>query len=174
MSRKLFKRIAPDIKKIQANQYINLFGKLLHNPYLWHLSRYSVATAFSIALFCTFIPLPIHTLLGIGLAIYFHAHLPICIVLLWINTPVTYFPIFYFAFKVGAFILRVPSQKFEFELSYQWLANELHHIWQPFLLGCLVCAIFFALLSNLLIRLLWRCSVSRSWKIRNQKYAIPK
>lgn len=158
----------PDIKKIQSNKFINLFGKLLHNPNLWHLNRYSIATAFSIALFCTFVPLPIHTFLAILLAIGFKANIPICIVLLWINTPITYVPIFYFAFKVGTFLLNTPETTFHFEFSYHWLVNELHHIWKPFLLGCLVCAIFFATLGNIVIRILWRCSVSYQWRNRHR------
>lgn len=159
----------PDIKKIQQNKYINIFGTVLHNPNLWYFNRYSVATAFSIALFCTFIPLPLHTPLALILAISLHANIPICIVLLWINTPLTYFPIFYFAFKVGSWLLNMPPTHFSFEMSFAWLNSELHHIWAPFLLGCFVCAIFFSIVGNLLIRFLWRCSVSRSWKKRQEK-----
>lgn len=169
MAKKLFKRMMPDIKKIQTNKYLKLFGNILNNPNLWHLSRYSVATAFSIAFFCTFVPLPIHTLLALVLAIYLHANIPICFVLLWINTPITYIPIFYFAFKVGSFILGTAPVGFHFKMSYQWITTEVHDIWQPFLLGCFVCAVSFAILSNMIIRILWRCSVSRSWKKRQQK-----
>lgn len=166
MSKKLFKRMIPDIKTIQANKYLKLFGGVLHNPNLWHFNRYSIATAFSIALFCTFVPLPIHTPLALILAIGLHANIPICIVLLWINTPITYIPIFYFAFKVGSWILGSAPIGFDFEMSYQWITTELYHIWKPFLLGCLVCAVSFSLLSNMLVRLLWRCSVSHNWKKR--------
>lgn len=172
MAKKLFKRIVPDIKKIQNNKFINLFGTLLHNPNLWHLNRYSIATTFSIALFCTFVPLPIHTPLAILLAIAFKANIPICIFLLWINTPITYVPIFYLAFKVGSFLLNIPATPFHFELSYHWVAHELYRIWQPFLLGCLVCAVFFAVLGNIIIRILWRCSVSYQWRKRHRVRAI--
>ena len=171
MSKKLFKRMIPDIKTIQQNKFLNLFGSVLQNPNLWHLSRYSAATAFSIALFCTFVPLPIHTLLALILAIGLNANIPICMVLLWINTPITYIPIFYFAFKVGSLILGSAPVGFDFEMSYQWITTELHEIWKPFLLGCFVCAVSFAILSNMIVRLLWRCSVSRSWKKRQQQLA---
>lgn len=158
----------PDVNKIKKNKYLNIFGFLLHDPGLWYITRYSIATSVSIALFCTFMPIPAHTPIALLLCFLFKANIPTCIVLLWINTPITYVPIFYFAFKVGAWLLNTPVTHFSFEMSYKWVTHELHLIWAPFLLGCLVCAIFFSIVGNLLIRIGWRCSVSHHWKKRQQ------
>ena len=136
MSKKLFKRLMPDAKKIQSHKALKIFGNTLYNPNLWHFNRYSVATAFSIGLFCAWLPSPGHMLASAAVAILFHDNLPLA-------------PI-----------------PFQIELSWDWLGTQLLLVWKPLLLGSLLCGLFCAILSNLLIRLSWRWSVSKQWRAR--------
>ena len=62
MARKLIRKYIPKPHQIQNNRWLAFFGKYIANPNLWHLHRRSVAKAFSIGLFITFIPLPGHIL----------------------------------------------------------------------------------------------------------------
>ena len=166
MPRNLIKRFMPDPKKIRDHKHLKFLGTLLHDPNILHLNRRSVAVAFSVGLFSAFVPVPFQMVLAAIGAIVMRVNLPISVALVWVTNPLTMPPIFYFAYKVGTWILNAPLQKIEFQLSMEWLMHELGLIWQPFLLGCFVCGVVFALLGNVFIRVFWRIHVGRSWRKR--------
>jgi uncharacterized protein (DUF2062 family) len=89
--------------------------------------------------------------------------------LVWITNPVTMPAIFYLAYKLGAMVIDVPMQKISFELSYHWLTHSLSAIWQPFLLGCLLCGLFFGSLGYFVINTLWRLRVARMLRERKRR-----
>ncbi|WP_251359948.1 DUF2062 domain-containing protein [Kangiella sp. TOML190] len=170
MPRKFFKKISPDPKTIKENKFLSIFGNWLHEPQLWHLNRYSASAAFAIGLFCAFIPVPFQMIIAAALAIGLKANLPISIATCWVTNPLTIPPMFYFAYKVGTWILGAPVEDFVFELSMEWLQNELLAIWKPFLLGCLICAIAAGLLGYVTIQLAWRYHVVMAWRARKERW----
>ena len=170
MPRKLLRKITPDPKKVTDNRFLKIFGKLIHDPGLWHLNRYSASGAFAIGLFMCFMPIPFQMVMAAGLAIWFRVNLPLSVLLCWITNPITIPPMFYFAYLVGTWVLSWPPSEFEFELSFTWLGNELVHIWQPFLLGCLICGSIAAIIGYYTISLSWRYHVVMAWKARQQRW----
>ncbi len=168
MARRFLKRYLPDHKTIREHKYLRCFGTLLHAPNLWHLNRRSVPRAFSIGLFMAWVPVPFQMVLAAGAAILLQANLPISVCLVWITNPATMPVLFYFAYKVGGWILDEPVRPLEFQLTFEWLGTQLHQIWQPFLLGCLVLGIVSAILGNILIRLFWVFRVRKDWQIRQE------
>ncbi|GAA4353468.1 DUF2062 domain-containing protein [Kangiella taiwanensis] len=170
MPRKLLRKITPDPKKVTENRFLKIFGKLIHDPGLWHLNRYSASGAFAVGLFMCFMPIPFQMVMAAGLAIWFRVNLPLSVLLCWITNPITIPPMFYFAYLVGTWVLSWPPSQFEFELSFEWLGNELIHIWQPFLLGCLICGSIAAIIGYYTISLSWRYHVVMAWKARQQKW----
>ncbi len=169
MPRKLLKKYLPDHKEIRENKYLNIFGSLLHAAELWHFNRYSVARAFAIGLFCAWIPVPFQMILAAGGSIIFRANLPMAIALVWITNPVTMPPMFYAAYKVGAWVMGVGEVPFEMELTLDWLVNGTLLIWKPFLLGCLIAGVTSSVLGYFGIQIFWRWHVMRAWK--NRKHA---
>lgn len=159
----------PDPHTIREHKSLQIFGTLLHDPNLWHLNRRSVAKAFAIGLFCMMVPVPFQMALAAGMAIFVRSNLPISVVLVWISNPVTMPPIFYFAYKVGAWILGRPEVPFNFELSFEWLADGMLAIWEPFLFGCFILGMFFSITGYITIRLLWRWSVVKRWQEKKQQ-----
>lgn len=170
MPRKIFKKYLPDHKKIKENRFLLLFGDLLNEPQLWHLNRQSASVAFAIGLFCAFIPVPFQMVIAAALAIVLRANLPISVILCWITNPLTIPPMFYFAYKVGTWVLGSPPGEFTFELSMDWLKNDLLPIWKPFLLGCFICSAVSSALGYATIQLFWRYHVVMAWKARQQKW----
>ncbi|MDN3652621.1 DUF2062 domain-containing protein [Thalassotalea ponticola] len=166
MPKKLIKRYLPDHTSIKSNKYLQIFGEVLHDANLWHLNRRSVAKAFAVGLFMAFIPVPFQMIFAAGLAIIFHANLPLSVALVWVSNPVTIPPIFYFCYVLGTTLMGVPEKQFEFSLSWEWFVSSLSTVGGPFLLGCLVCAIFFATLGYFVINFIWRYQVTRNWKKR--------
>ena len=175
MPKKFIKRYMPDHEKIRKNKQLNkVFGTLLHDPNLLHLNRRSVSMAFFVGLFMAFVPLPSQMILAAAVAILVRCNLPISVGLVWVSNPITMPPFFYFAYKVGAFILGTPEHEFVFELSWKWLGTELAAIWQPFLLGCAISGIVFGALGYITIRLLWRLHILSHIKERKKKRALRK
>lgn len=166
MPRKLIKRFLPDHHKIRSHKHLKCFGSLLHDPNIWHLNRRSVSGAFFLGLLCAWIPIPFQMLIAAAIAIIARVNLPVSIGLVWITNPITIPPMFYFAYKTGAWILSSPAHEFNFELSFEWLKLELGYIWEPFLLGCLVLGLLSAVIGYLFIRIMWRFHVFQYIKRR--------
>lgn len=166
MPRKFLKRIIPDHKTIREHRHLQVFGTLLHDPNLWHLNRRSVSGAFAVGLFVAFIPLPFQMVIAAAAAIPLRVNLPMSVVLVWISNPITMPPLFFGAYKLGAWAMQRPAQPFHFEPTWDWLSSGLIHIWEPFLLGCFLVGTSCALLGFVLIRLLWRWQVVRQHRSR--------
>lgn len=169
MPKRIIKRYMPNPQTIRNHKHLQFLGTLLHDPNIFHLNRRSVSGAFSVGLFMAFVPVPFQMVLAAIGAIVMRANLPISVALVWITNPLTMPPIFYGAYKLGAWILQTPVQDVEFVLSMEWMMHKLGEIWQPFLLGCFVSGLFFAVLGNVSIRLFWRLMVNRNWRKRQQR-----
>ena len=171
MPRKFFQRFLPHPKTIKENKTLQIFGDWLHEPNLWHLNRRSVAGAFAVGLFFAWMPVPFQMVLAAGTAIWIGTNLPLSVVLVWITNPVTITPMFYLAYVVGTCVIGEPMTDFSFELSFDWLLNELSAIWQPFLVGCFILAASSSLLGYLIINGVWGYSVlsRRSARKRRRK-----
>ena len=169
MPKKIIKRFLPDHNKIREHKHLQVFGKLIHDPNLWHLNRRSVSGAFSVGLFMAFVPVPFQMVLAAAAAIPLRVNLPISAALVWISIPLTMPPIFYGCYKLGAWVLGTPLQNIEFELTIEWLMTQLGDIWAPFLLGCFLVGALAALTGNLVIRMLWRSLVLKGWQERRKR-----
>jgi len=157
----------PDHKKIREHKCLKCFGKLLHNPALWHLNRHSVAKAFAVGLFFAWVPLPFQMVLAVGGAILFHANIPIAATLVWITNPFTIPPFFYAAYLLGSMVVGKSESGFEPELSVEWLLHGMSAAWHPFLLGCFIIGTCSALLGYFTIQFVWRAMVLRKWRKRH-------
>jgi uncharacterized protein (DUF2062 family) len=136
---------------------------------LWHLNRHSASGAFGIGLFFAFWPVPFQMWLSALAAIPLRVNLPLSVATVWITNPLTMPPIFYGAYKVGSITLGTSMQDFTFELSWTWLVNSIGTIGPAFLLGCLICSVFFGVLGYLIMNAVWRLSVSRAWQKRKNR-----
>lgn len=159
MPKKIIRKFMPHPSSITENKMIQKLGPKLQDPGIWHINRRSVSGAIAVGLFCSFIPVPFQMLLAAVGAIFFRVNVLIAVPMVWVSNPVTIPPIFYFCYQVGSSILGATAREFHFELSFQWLANELGLIWQPFLLGCLVVATITSFLGYCFVRLAWRYMV---------------
>ncbi|UAA40519.1 DUF2062 domain-containing protein [Paraneptunicella aestuarii] len=169
MPKKMIKRFLPDHQKIKEQKALSMFGTLLHDANLWHLNRKSASGAFGIGLFFAFWPVPFQMWLAAAVAIPLRVNLPLSVATVWITNPFTMPPIFYGAYMVGVAILGETPSKFEFQLSWEWLIQSAETIGPAFLVGCGVCAVFFGLVGYFGLDLLWRVSVKKAWKKRQDR-----
>jgi uncharacterized protein (DUF2062 family) len=166
----LRRRLRPFSRNIRGDHKLSrIFGPLLHDPNLWHLNRYSVAWGVSIGLFMAFVPLPFQMLLAVAAAVIISANIPVAVVSVWVSNPITVAPLFFAAYKFGAWLLAETPQKIKFEMSIDWLITRLVEIWQPFLLGCFVLGLASAAIGHAAVRIIWRIHVVQSWRLRARR-----
>jgi len=168
MPKHYLKKYMPDPHTIREHKSLKMFGTLLHDPNLWHLNRRSVAKAFAVGLFFMMMPVPFQMALAAGVAIIVRSNLPLSVVLVWISNPVTMPPIFYFAYRVGAWVLQTPEVPFEFEPTVEWLTSGMLAIWQPFIFGCFFLGVIFSATGYISMRLLWRWSIVKKLQEKRQ------
>jgi len=164
--KKTIRSMMPDHRKIRNHKHLKILGPLLLQQNLWHFNRRSASGAFAVGLFMAWAPVPFQMLLAAAGAILFQVNLPLSVVLVWCSNPLTMPPLFYFAYLVGASILGTPKSEFSFELSTEWLLHGMAHIWQPFLLGCLIMGVISSVLGYTVVRLLWRLHLVQHLKER--------
>ncbi len=166
MPKHLIRRFAPDHKTLREHRHLQIFGKLLHDPNLWHLNRRSVSGGFAVGLFWAMIPMPFQMVAAAATAILFRVNLPISVVLVWITNPLTMPPIFYFNYLVGTWLLPGCQPIGKVEMSMEWFTHSLAEIWQPLYLGSVVVGLVLAALSYVAIRGFWRWHVVRQYRNR--------
>ena len=168
MPKKLIQRYMPNKEKLHQQRALRIFGKLLHDGHLWHLNRRTVPKAVAIGLFCAFMPIPFQMVLAAAAAILWRANIPISVMLVWFTNPITIPPIFYGCYKVGAFILQQPVKVSEMVFSLEWIGEQFGHIWQPLLLGSLICGLIAGLLGYTIITYLWNRQILQARKRRKK------
>ena len=165
--RRLLRKVIPGTHEFRGDTFLGrVFGRLLLEPDLWHLSRNSVAGAVSVGLFMAWVPVPFQMVLAAGAAILVRCNLPVSVATVWVSNPVTMAPLFFAAHELGAWMLDRPPGDFRIELSLRWLFEELGKVWEPLLLGCFVLGLASAVLGQVLIRLVWRAHTMVSWRER--------
>ena len=167
MIKNVIKRLFPKLDAVKEEKILKIFGPAVLQPNLWHINKKSVSRGFAIGAFCAFIPLPGQMILAAFLALTFAANLPIAIILTWITNPLTYTPIFFFAYKIGSFFIttNVTPEITDDELS---LLSNIMHIWELLFLGSIILALIGSIISYLLIRIYWRYYVIKIWSKRKK------
>tara|TARA_R110000822_G_scaffold34103_8_gene97058 strand:- start:8420 stop:8944 length:525 start_codon:yes stop_codon:yes gene_type:complete len=166
MPRRLLKRYMPSPERIKQNKSLRFMGTVLHDPNLWHLNRHSVARAMAVGLFVAMLPIPMQMLVSAAIAVPLRANLPISIGLVWLTNPITMPAVFFTQYKIGTMLLGAPERSMPMELSFTWLMSEIHHIWQPLLLGSLLAGTILAAIGYGGTMLYWRIWVGRNWQKR--------
>jgi uncharacterized protein (DUF2062 family) len=164
-----FKQILPSISKIKENPNLKMFGKLLHDPNLWHLNRRSLSGGTAVGLFVAFIPLPLQMFIAAAIAIVFRVNLPLSVSLVFITNPITIPIFFYFAYTVGTILLGMEALSMQLLISMEQLYNSIDKILLPLLVGSFVVGSVVALMGYILVNLLWRLHVKNVWRKRVKK-----
>lgn len=172
MPKEIIKRFLPTPGKLREIKSLHILGDWIYEPNLWHINRASTSTAFFVGLFVAFIPLPSQMVIACLLSVWLRCNLPLAVALCWVTNPLTMGPIFWFAYKLGALVMGEPIHVEQFAISWEWLQTGLLAIWQPFLLGCLLCGFFFGSLGYFIVQTLWRWQVVQRWEARRENRRI--
>lgn len=160
------KRYLPTREQLREVKSLKFLGEIIFEPNLWHFNRDSVSYAAFVGLFCCFLPIPFQMVPCTLLCIWIRCNIPLAVAFVWVSNPVTMPPMMYFAYRVGTRVLGEPNYINDVPLSWEWLSTQFILIWQPLLLGSLLCGIALGGTVFLTIRLYWRWKVARNWSMR--------
>lgn len=148
-------RLTPE--QLRQQKWFSLFGDRLLAPALWQSSPRALCGACAAGLFAAWIPLPMHSLVAVGLALLFGFNLPLALLAVWFNNPLTLPLMYLWAYRTGCVFLHQTPLPFHPEWSLAWFEQEAQSLLPPFLLGSLLLGLLSALLGALICALIVRC-----------------
>ncbi|MCU0957202.1 MAG: DUF2062 domain-containing protein [Hydrogenophaga sp.] len=95
----------PTKESVAHNRWLRWMGPSLLHPRLWHLSRRGVALGAAIGVFFAFITPIAQIPLSAGASMLLRANVPASVVGTLVNTPPTFAPVYFGAWKVGSWML---------------------------------------------------------------------
>lgn len=168
MPRRFFRKFAFKRHELSRQWFMAPFRRLLNDHRLWGIRRKTVVPAFSLGLFIAFLPFPGHMLTAALSAVPMRINIPVATLSTFACNPLTVGPMYFSAYHLGAVLLAIPEQPFEFEFSLNWVMESFVTIWQPLLLGCVLLGLVSALIGYVILDWLWRSSIA-DYKTRKRR-----
>lgn len=180
------RRLMPTPEAMANNRWLRWLGPSLLNPRLWHMNRRGVALGAAIGVFFAFATPVAQIPLSAAVSIALRANVPAAVVATLVNTPPTFGPVYYAAWKVGSIVLDEPfdeenkpqvltNQPDAFQavapsLSgwHKWMAT-LQEVGKPLFLGALIFAVVFSMLAYMLVSGGWHLRVRLKRRRRQQR-----
>lgn len=155
------KKYLPTREQIADIRVLSSLRHLLLEPNLWHMNRYSLSFGFLVGGICCFLPIFFQTVPCVLLCIWIRCNVPISVLVVWVSNPITFGPMMYFAYRVGGLILGTEQEIALLDPSFEWFIDQLSIIWQPLIVGSLVCGVAFGMAGFVVIRLYYRWRIAR-------------
>ncbi len=171
MPRRYLRRISRQYRRNEAPWYLRPFRAVLRHPTYFAVNRRSVTGALAIGVFISMLPVPGHTPLAVLVALVARVNLGVAALAAWANSPLTLIPVFYFEYRLGAWLLDTPIEPWPDAVSWDWLQAQLALLWKPLLLGSLLTALVTAAVVYFGANLIWRWSASRRLRRRRASRA---
>lgn len=147
-------RLKLDPETLRQQKWFALFGERLLAPALWQGGRRALCGAIASGIFASWVPMPMHSLVAVALALVFSFNLPLALLAVWFNNPLTLPFMYLWAYRTGCLVLGQPPEPFHLNWSLHWLEHEAATLVPPFLLGSLLLALITAATGALLTLLL--------------------
>jgi uncharacterized protein len=179
------KRLLPSHESIANNRWLRWLGPTLLHRSLWHMSRRGVAVGAAIGVFFAFITPIAQIPLSAGISVLLRANVPVAIAATLVNTPPTFGPVYYAAWRVGSWMLgeeanearspqalrstseaaAAPQAGTASAVPSSWRRywNTVQAIGKPLLLGAAVFSVVFSALAYVLVNLVWH------WRVRQKR-----
>jgi len=180
------RRLMPTPEAMANNRWLRWLGPSLLHTRLWHMSRRGVALGAAIGVFFAFITPIAQIPLSAAVSIALRANVPAAVVATLVNTPPTFGPVYYAAWRVGSLVLDEPFddqnkpnvltkqsdalQAVGPALSgwHKWMAT-LQEVGKPLLLGAFIFAVGFSLLAYVLVSGVWHLRVRLKRRRRQRR-----
>lgn len=186
------RRLMPSQETLQRNRWLRWLGPRLFHPRLWHMSRRGIALGVAIGVFFAFL-IPIAQIpLSAALALVLRANIPAAVAATLVNTPLTFPPVYYGAWRLGSWMLgeeadaaHAPSLPRALESTgvahgesngrsfWQRTSDGLRAVGKPLLVGTITVACVFGVLAYFLVNGLWHLRVRLKRRSRLRRKPPP-
>ena len=166
------RRHFPTREQLVGSRWLRWMGPVLHHPRLWHWSRRGVALGVGIGVFFGLL-IPIAQIpLSAAVAVALRANVPAAAASTLVTNPVTFAPIYFAAYKLGAWITgedagaepQIPTVQPAAADGKLW--QRLADVGLPLLVGLAITATLAGLASYALISLGWYWRVMRRRRLK--------
>lgn len=183
-----WRRWVPDPRDVVSHPWLQWLGPRLTHPRLWHINRRGIAMAAAIGLFFGLLIPVLQIPLAAMAAVLLRANIPVAVCSTLITNPLTFAPIYFFAYQLGGLILGdtslpapPPEPPKSTELSdltkldipdpglFAWLAGWSDSVFdagRPLLVGLVTLAIVAGMSAYIITSWTWR--LRTAW-IRRQR-----
>lgn len=182
------RRLMPTPEAMAANRWLRWLGPRLLHPRLWHMSRRGVALGAAVGVFFAFITPIAQIPLSAAVSVLLRCNVPVSVVATLVNTPPTFAPVYYGAWKLGGWVLGtdtddanrpallsaatpLPSAQAAQANApapdprpwWQRWGQTLSEVGRPLLVGTVIFAVGFSLLAYGLVNGVWH------WRVRTKR-----
>ena len=176
MSFERFRRYLPDPHTLREHRALRWLGPLLHHPRLWHVTRRGIAMGVAVGVFFGLL-FPLAQIFFATLAaLALRANIPAAVASTLITNPITFAPVYYAAYHLGAWMLGgtdvVVSDVNLGHVAAQtptglalWI-DRVTTVGAPLALGLLTLAVSLSVLIYFAVHWAWRMRIVRAWKRR--------
>ncbi len=151
--------LAPSREQLEAHPWLGRLAPQLADPKVWLWSRRGVATGVAAGLFIGLLIPVAQILLAALAAIVLRANVPVAAFATLVTNPLTVAPIYYAAYRLGAWMTGVSAPVGASLTDLATLRDNLGTIGLPLFAGLAVAAVVVALVAYLLISQAW------SWQV---------
>ena len=169
MKNSFLKKYFPDPQSVIKSPALKPIQHLLQNRDLFHFNRKSSARAVFVGLFCSFIPLPSQMIIAAAFCWLLRCNIAIGVSLVWISNPITMGPIFYFAYKLGTWVLQLEPLPGGPDFGVDWLWQNLVSIGYPLIMGSFICGLAAGITGFIIVHFAWKSYIVLSWQRRKNK-----
>jgi hypothetical protein len=149
--------------------FLRPFDFLLSHPIYFSAARRPVCGALWIGLFVGCLPMPGQTILAVFAALLFRVNIPVAAITIWISNPLTFGPIFYLGYRIGAIVLNIPPEAFPAEFEMDWVLEQAALRWKPLLLGSVLLGMSLASVTYLVVSAVWHQLTIQRYRRRHQR-----
>ncbi|HRM71145.1 MAG TPA: DUF2062 domain-containing protein [Thauera phenylacetica] len=166
----MLERFLPTREAITQSRMLRWLGPRLHDPLLWHVNRRSVARGVAMGVFFGLM-IPIAQIPAAAIAsLLLRGNLLIAAASTLVSNPLTYGPLYYFAYQLGAGMIghRTPADLTPDDVEAPVRAiDSLTQAWawvggigQPLLVGMVIMAVTGSIIAYWGTQLFWRLRVA--------------
>jgi len=173
---KRVKKYLPAADKVSQHKMLRWLGPTLTKPSLWQINRRSIALGLAIGVFWGFLIPVAQIVFAAVMAVFMRANLPMAVGSTLVTNPVTFAPVYFLAYEFGDFMLgqsgpdvteeMLTAQMSQISVTSTGWMERIGDVAAPLFTGLVVFASVGAILSYLVVSLLWRLAVVMRYRKR--------
>ncbi|MDP2253015.1 MAG: DUF2062 domain-containing protein [Thiobacillus sp.] len=180
---KRFRRFLPDPHTLREHRALRWMGPLLQDRRLWHVNRRGIALGLAIGVFFGLLMPLAQIFFAAMAALLLRANIPAAVGSTLITNPITFAPVYYAAYHLGAWMLGHANMALA-EVDLERVAaktatglalwvDRLYTVGPPLALGLLTLATCLSVLIYFAVHWTWRLRIVRAWQRRKARRRQP-